>query len=93
MTPGIQETNDIFDALDAVVVWWDVSHKDGKIDAHDLIAGAPLLIKMYSALKGVSKVPEELKNATAEECQALAQKGIDLVISTLRTVLGDKLPL
>ncbi len=93
MTPGLKETHDILDALDAVVVWWDVSHKDGKVDAHDLISGAPLLIKVYGALKGLDKVPEELKSATGEECQALAQKGVDLVISTLRAVLGDKMPL
>lgn len=93
MTPGLKETHEIFDALDAVIVWWDVSHKDGKVDAHDLISGAPLLIKMYSALKGMDKVPEELKSATAEECQELAQKGVDLVITSLRALLGDKIPL
>ncbi len=93
MIPGLKETHEIMDAVDAIIVWWDVSHKDGKIDAHDLIAGAPLVIKMYAALKGMDQVPTEFKNASAEDCQALAQKGVDLVITALRALLGDKMPL
>ncbi len=92
MTAGLNEVHEIFDAVEAVLVWWDVSHKDGTVDAHDIITALPLLIKMYSALKGMDKVPDELKSATAEECQALAQKGVDLLITALRAALGDKLP-
>lgn len=89
---GLNETHEIFDAIDAIIVWWDVSHKDGMVDLHDLVTAAPLLLKAYGALKGLDKIPEELKSASAEDCQALAQKGVDLMVTALRTFLGDRLP-
>ena len=89
---GIKETMDLIDAIDALVVAYDVANDDGKLDWTDLPKLAPVFVKFYDALKGMSEIPVELKDLDAEEAQIIAQKSVDIFITLIRNVMQDKVP-
>jgi hypothetical protein len=89
---GLKETLDLLDAIDALVVVLDVANDDGKISIADLPKFAPLAVKFYDACMGIRDIPEELKDLDAEECQMIAQRSVDIMITTIRLVMGDRVP-
>lgn len=79
MTSGIKETKEIVTFITNLVKAIELSLKDGKISATDSVNFMPVLMSSMSAVSGITDVPIELKDLTAEE--------VDELVSFVKTEL------
>lgn len=83
-TKGIKESLELLEGLRLLGVDAKLVLADGKIDLKDITVGWALvgqLSKLNAAAQGISEVPSELKDLSADEVHQLATAALAIVTS------------
>ena len=90
MATGIQQTIEVIDALETILVELGAAARDGRLGAGEIlgIVGASLG-KLQTALEGAEAIPAELGELALDELDAMLARFQQAVFAVLRSFRGE----